>query len=384
MIAPHHSQSTCDDELAAAQARLARWTAAAPHWTIRGRAAAADEACESRLAAVEAAAASARRQAGTRSCVKTRRGPTGGYCLRKGRPNKGGNSCLAPGLAAALARHAFVGSAVTVLDLGAGIGQYGTFFTSHPLARHVRYIGLDGAENIEESTGGLVRFADLTDGLPRDIRALPRVNWAMSLEVAEHVPRSGEPQFVHTLASIPTDGIILSWATPGQPGGGGGARHINCQWASYVDCAFGFLGFEYDAALVAKLGRHTPNSTFPCPWLRHNIMAFRKVNHAVHERRLDHRGNPLWLNATSEILRLRSLLGGPVASPEFERLYLNMTAVRCEHVDGPRACDCDRRRTGRRELICPTCSEQRGPREPRTGRSCVACDECAGLNRPSR
>ena len=194
----------------------------------------------------------------------------------------------------------------------------------------------------------------------------------MSLEVAEHVPRRGEPQFLHTLASIPTDGIILSWATPGQPGGGGGARHVNCQWASYVDCALGFLGFDYDATLVAKLGKHTPNSTFPCHWLRFNIMAFRKANRAVPKHRLD-----------LDVLRLRSLLGGPTASPEFERLYLNITAARCEHVDGPRACNCYRSQTARRELTCPTCSEERGPRKPRTGRSCAACDACARLNRPT-
>lgn len=372
--------ATCPDELVAARARLARWTGWVGFGAIKklpsrsaslyASPAGSSSLCAEQLKEVEAAAALARQQLGAQSCQRQRRGPTGGYCLRKDKPQRGGNDCLAPGFAAALVRHAFIGSAVTVLDLGAGIGQYGTFFRSYPPASHITYVGLDGAENVEESTKGNVRFADLTDGVPRDIRALPRVHWAMSLEVAEHVPRSGEARFMHAVASLPTDGVVLSWATPGQPGGGGGARHVNCQWASYADCAMAFLGFDYDAALVAKLGKHTRNSTFPCHWLRPNIMAFR--------RRTDRARNHL--EGGEEVALLRRLLGGPAATPEFEGLYLNVTATRCEHVDGRRACGCHRDKTSH-ELVCPTCSES-GPRRPRVGPSCAACDECARLHRP--
>ena len=192
--------ATCFDELAAAKARLARWTAELRSYGVTLSfqfTFPPKSSCSAKLTAVEKAANDARKEVGVRSCRKLRRGPTGGYCLRKDKPNRGGNDCLSPQLAAALASHAFVGTSVTVLDLGAGIGQYGTFFRSHAAASHINYIALDGAENIEESTKGLVRFADLTDGLPRDVRALPRVHWAMSLEVAEHVPRSGEPRFLH-------------------------------------------------------------------------------------------------------------------------------------------------------------------------------------------
>ena len=367
--------ATCFDELAAAKARLARWTAELRSYGVTLSfqfTFPPKSSCSAKLTAVEKAANDARKEVGVRSCRKLRRGPTGGYCLRKDKPNRGGNDCLSPQLAAALASHAFVGTSVTVLDLGAGIGQYGTFFRSHAAASHINYIALDGAENIEESTKGLVRFADLTDGLPRDVRALPRVHWAMSLEVAEHVPRSGEPRFLHALTSIPTDGVILSWATPGQAGGGGGARHVNCQWASYVNCALGILGYEYDATLVDQLGKQKRNSTFPCHWLRFNIMAFRRrvTKNVAHQR----------LRA-QDVQRLRDLLGGPVSSPEFESLYLNVTATRCEHADGLRACGCIRNRTANPPLICPTCTEH-GPLTARRGKSCAACDECARLHKP--
>ena len=148
------------------------------------------------------------------SCLQKRRGPTGGYCVRKEHPARGGNSCLSPRLAALLAQHAF-GTGAHVVDLGCGLGQYGRYFASHFPSIH--YTGLDGAENIEEATDGFVRFADLTDGVPRAVRSL-RTDWVMSLEVAEHVPRIGEARFVHSLTSLATTGIIMSWATPGQGG----------------------------------------------------------------------------------------------------------------------------------------------------------------------
>ena len=61
---------------------------------------------------------------------------------------------------------------------------------------------------------------------------------------------------------------------------------MNCQWASYVNCALGILGYEYDATLVDQLGKQKRNSTFPCHWLRFNIMAFRRrvTKNVAHQR----------------------------------------------------------------------------------------------------
>ena len=64
----------------------------------------------------------------------------------------------------------------SVLDLGAGVGQYG-----HELQADcgLRWRGYDGAGDIEEYTRGFVHFADLTIPL-----SLPRADWVVSLEVA--------------------------------------------------------------------------------------------------------------------------------------------------------------------------------------------------------
>ena len=76
-----------------------------------------------------------------------------------------------------------------------------------------------------------VTFADLTDGVPRSVRE-QEWDWVMSIEVAEHVPRSAEARFVHTILSAQPRGVVLSWALPGQ----GGFHHVNCQSNEYVEC----------------------------------------------------------------------------------------------------------------------------------------------------
>ena len=183
----------------------------------------AGAACEVSLQTSETAARSWRRAAGEMSCAIRRRGPTGGFCLSKQRLRIGGNSCLPLGMAALLTRHF---SNKSVLDLGCGVGQYGHSFSANP---SIRWHGVDGAERVEEVTGGHVEFAELTDGVPRHLRAL-KWDWVISIEVAEHVPREGEAAFMRSvMMPQPTEGVLLSWAGLGQSDGGTGARHVNCQ-----------------------------------------------------------------------------------------------------------------------------------------------------------
>ena len=95
------------------------------------------------------------------------------------------------------------------------MGRYGQHFAQS--ASNVTWVGLDGAEGIEEATSGRVRFADLAEGLPYDIRAH---SWThvLSIEVAEHVPRASEGRFVHNLlAPRPSSAVVLSWSADGPP-----------------------------------------------------------------------------------------------------------------------------------------------------------------------
>lgn len=252
--------------------------------------------------AAEAAALRRRRELGRRSCAEKGIGPTGGYCLSRTRANVGGNFYLPTRMAGVLG---LLFSNASVLDLGCGVGQYGRFFRNkHP---SVRWVGVDGAENVEEATDGHVRFADLTEGLPRFARR--PWDWAMSIEVAEHVPRAGEPTFVHSLLRWAQQGVVLSWAPPPWKHQKAGHHHVSCQTNEYVVCALGLLGMAQDVALQKRLRAALQVGRGECPWLVPAIMAFRRTRGSLWQRR---------------VLRLP-----PTPTREYVSAYLNATRARC-------------------------------------------------------
>ena len=221
-----------------------------------------------------------RKKAGRLSCVLNGVGPTGGFCMTKKSGAVGGNGCLPATLAPFLA-HRWAGK--NVLELGCGTGPWGRYLKEH--APTVHWVGLDGAEMIEEATGHFVQFADLSLGLPQFVF---HRHWdvVMSIEVGEHVPRSGEASFMHNLVALRPQKVIVSWAVLGQ----GGHHHINCQTNAYVKCAMRLLGWRSDATMERRLRSlvhdfaWSRNATDPftreevmsisCPWLQHTVMAF--------------------------------------------------------------------------------------------------------------
>ena len=248
------------------------------------------------LLVLEEAAARWRKQAGELSCKFRGVGPTGGFCLDPAKKLSGDAGCMPVKLAARLGNLFYNKS---VLDFGAGAGLYGRYFAKH--APTVRWVGVDGADNVEVATDGRVRFAELTDVLPSWIHAAAAgtptsmshaiastrhassthasssrqasFDWAMSLEVGEHVARSAEPRFMHNLVSSSREGIVLSWARLGQ----GGTDHVNCQSTAYVACAMRLLGWANDEPtqqrLRAAVGRHFHD----CGWLRTSLQVFRPL-----------------------------------------------------------------------------------------------------------
>ena len=95
----------------------------------------------------------------------------------------------------------------SLLDLGAGVGQYGHALRA--IDARLDYAGYDGSGNIENVSSGFVRWADLS--LPLDRARLPRRDWIMSLEVGEHLPNPIEPMFVRNLHALNRHGMVLSW-----------------------------------------------------------------------------------------------------------------------------------------------------------------------------
>ena len=155
----------------------------------------------------------------------------------------------------------------------------------------------------------LVQFADLSEGLPRALRR-PWA-WVMSLEVAEHVPRAGEPAFVHNLVAYAKSGVVISWAPPGTASG---HHHVNCQTSAYVRCVLDLLGFEPDARTLSTM-RLSLQKARELPWLALSLGIFRR-----HDRPLER-----W-----EYGGLHPLPPTPTAA--FIRRYLATSQQRCPYM----------------------------------------------------
>lgn len=105
-----------------------------------------------------------------------------------------------------------------IVDVGAGAGN---------VVRRLREAGrecygVDGIEGIEQFTLGMVRQADLT----KPIQWMPPADWAICIEVGEHIPPELEPAFLANLCAASTEGMVMSWATRAQANMGRG--HVNC------------------------------------------------------------------------------------------------------------------------------------------------------------
>ena len=173
-----------------------------------------------------------------------------------------------------LARHlqCLIGNG-TVVDIGAGAGQYGAWFGNCSRPRP-RWTGYDGAGNVEAISatgppGAFTRRLNLCDN-----NSIVGVHdWAMSLEVGEHLPSNCIPNFISLLHQSNRKGIILSWSN--NPFGKG---HISLRSKPEV------------AAVLAPLGYYSPTNlsdlirkTAQMPWLKQNVQIFLRREAAAPE-----------------------------------------------------------------------------------------------------
>lgn len=178
---------------------------------------------------------------------------SGAYC------HQGGDNQepLDKGLAMGLIR---LFGASSVLDLGAGYGQYVSYLRNH--GNVTRVIGYDGQPGISQLTDGLVHQVDLTKVL-----AGPLVDWTLSIEVGEHIPNQHERVFAMNLVKHARHGVVVSWAHPGQPG----TMHVNCRDSAYLVELFVSLGLRYDLNATHQL-----RSQSGIGYLQSNLHVFRQ------------------------------------------------------------------------------------------------------------
>lgn len=210
-----------------------------------------------------------RKQAGILSCKLNDLGPTGGFCLDPtSKSSVGSNDELDRGLSGEMSRLFLKDSpSVEVIDLGCGFGQYGRHFESS--AKGIKWTGYDGSENIDIITDGFVKFIDLAE--PKFLGK--KYDWAMSIEVAEHLPMHLEANFLYVLDVHNRNGVVLSWAVPGQ----GGHAHVNCQSNEYVQCVMTkILNYSYDDAAAARM-----RAAATVSWLKNTVMVFSRSDDHV-------------------------------------------------------------------------------------------------------
>ncbi|XP_053392392.1 uncharacterized protein LOC128555063 [Mercenaria mercenaria] len=190
---------------------------------------------------------------------------TGGWCAQTSVENSGEHSTdkeLVP-LLAILLKHKHVAS------FGDGPGRYKQLLLDTGLLKG--YDAYDGAPFSEETSEGRVKYLDLT--LPQ--YGLPLYDWIMSLEVAEHIPQEFESIYLDNIVRHAKEGVILSWAKPGQ----GGFSHVNTRPFEYVKAAFEKLGFEHDAENSDKLKKGAS-----LDWLKWNTNVYRRKDMSHIER----------------------------------------------------------------------------------------------------
>lgn len=107
----------------------------------------------------------------------------------------------------------------SVIDVGCGVG---TWLRAARALGVADLCGIDGShvpQHLLEIDSGEFNGRDLTQPLGHTTR---RYDLALSLEVAEHLPRSRADSFVSDLCGL-ADAVLFSAAIPGQ----GGQEHIN-------------------------------------------------------------------------------------------------------------------------------------------------------------
>ena len=90
-------------------------------------------------------------------------------------------------------------------------------------------------------------------------------DWIISLEAAEHIPEKYKAVYLDNIFRHAKEGIILSWAVPGQ----GGLSHINNKPIVCILDVMRENGFQRDAGKSMKL-----QTSASLSWIKSNINVY--------------------------------------------------------------------------------------------------------------
>ena len=116
---------------------------------------------------------------------------------------------------------------------------------------------------------------DLTEPFSLAEKNLPsQLPMVISLEVAEHIPKSKHDIFCDTIAQpLMKEGVLIfSSAVPGQ----GGEEHVGCEHPTYWRTKFHNRGIGYRPDMTLVLSLFWSNILSPLHWLPPNLQVFRR------------------------------------------------------------------------------------------------------------
>jgi hypothetical protein len=151
-------------------------------------------------------------------------------------------------------------NAISIADMGCGNGEY----VKKIISKGLNCDGYDGNPNTVSETNGLCKILDLS----KPFILKNKVEWIMSLEVGEHIPKQYEKIFIDNLNNNNTKGIVISWALPNQ----GGLGHFNEQPNNYIKNIFKNLNYINDIESENKLRKHVEYDYFS-----RTVMVFKKA-----------------------------------------------------------------------------------------------------------
>ncbi len=149
----------------------------------------------------------------------------------------------------------FFGAGTTVADLGCGKGDY----VKRMRERGILANGWDG----NPSTALHSHCAVMDLAIEQHLHVH---DWVLSLEVGEHIPFRYLMLFLDNLTRHSREGIVLSWAVPGQ----GGKGHVSEQHNEWVRAEVEKRGFSSDHGAEATLRK-----TSTLWWFKNTLMVFR-------------------------------------------------------------------------------------------------------------
>ena len=150
----------------------------------------------------------------------------------------------------------------SVIEFGSGMGCYiGALKDSDKLSWADGY---DGSPTIATLTQGLVGHADLTDPKLK----LGCADMVLCLEVAEHIPKDFEADFLRTIDVHAARSVIFSWSAHV-----GGLGHVNPRDAAYVQKRMKGLGFALNETATKALRKAAKIS-----WLKSSVARFDRTS----------------------------------------------------------------------------------------------------------